>query len=95
MELKVFLGTFRYIETGEAEHVIATTQEQVQQALIEKMRWYLSNTDEFCKFSKHYDDISDDYQELMNIGRGWEYYECFIEPQVVQDNPVGQSNEQR
>ncbi len=85
MELKVFLGTFRYIETGETEHIIATTQEQVQQALIVKMRWYLSNTDEFCEHS----EIPNDYQELMNIGSGWGYYECFIESQVVQDNPVG------
>ena len=79
MELKVFLGTFRYIETGETEHIIATTQEQVRRALIEKMRWYLSNCDEFLEYS----EIPNDYQELMNIGSGWGYYECFIEPQVV------------
>ena len=27
--------------------------------------------------------LFNDYQELMNIGSGWGYYECFIEPQVV------------
>ena len=83
MELNVFLGTFRHIETGETEHIIATTEERVQQALIAKMRWYLSNTDQYYAPTNPQPQIPEDYQELIDIGYCWDYYECFIEPKVV------------
>ena len=74
MELKVFIGTFRYIEGGEIEHIVATTRERVTQELIGKMRDYLAPL---------YEVAPNNWDLLRQIGWDNAYYEVDIAKQVV------------
>lgn len=77
MELKVFVGMFRYTDDGVIEHIVTTTRERVTQDLIAKMRYYL----EWCGDSHIL--VPNNYQSLKEIGWEYGYYEVDIEQQVV------------
>ncbi len=74
MELKVFIGTFRYIQDGEIQYIVTTTRERVTQELIGKMRDYLA---------VYYEVVPNNWDKLREIGWDNGYYHVDIIKQVV------------
>ena len=75
MELKVFIGIFRYIEDPvQTDYIVATTRERVTQELIGKMRDYLAPL---------YEVVPNNWDFLREIGWDNAYYEVDIAEQAV------------
>ena len=74
MELKVFVGMFRYVEDGNIELVVSTTEQRAQQELIDKMRDYLAPL---------YEIVPKNWDLLKQIGWDNGYYDVHIIPKAV------------
>tara|TARA_Y100000114_G_scaffold89164_2_gene82674 strand:- start:2022 stop:2321 length:300 start_codon:yes stop_codon:yes gene_type:complete len=81
MELEVFVGMFRYVEDGNIELVVATTEQRAQQELIDKMRDYLAPLYEVVPSVMS--ALSNNWDLLREIGCDNRYYEVEITKQVV------------
>ena len=67
--MRLFVATFRLDGSPDLDIYLATTEEKAQELLIEQMRDYL-----YGKSYGEYEEIPDDYDDLVDIGWNLEYF---------------------
>ena len=75
--MQVYVGQFRYINEGEVEVFLATTEDKIKELLTQQMLVYIDWTDDFVLPPQQ------NYDALTQIGYNNEWFEVTYETQHV------------
>tara|TARA_R110000744_G_scaffold129821_1_gene237320 strand:- start:617 stop:886 length:270 start_codon:yes stop_codon:yes gene_type:complete len=75
--MQVYVGQFRYINEGETEVFLATTEDKIKELLTQQMLVYIDWTDDFVLPPQQ------NYDALTQIGYNNEWFEVTYDTQQV------------
>ena len=75
--MQVYVGQFRYINEGEVEVFLATTEDKIKELLTQQMLVYIDWTDDFVLPPQQ------NYDALTQIGYNNEWFEVTYDTQQV------------
>ncbi len=75
--MQVYVGQFRYINEGEVEVFLATTEDKIKELLTQQMLVYIDWTDDFVLPPQQ------NYDALTQIGYNNEWFEVTYDTQTV------------
>ena len=75
--MQVYVGQFRYINEGEVEVFLATTEDKIKELLTQQMLVYIDWTDDFVLPPQQ------NYDDLTQIGYNNEWFEVTYDTQII------------
>jgi len=75
--MQVYVGQFRYINEGEVEIFLATTEDKIKELLTQQMLVYIDWTDDFVLPPQQ------NYDALTHIGYNNEWFEVTYDTQTI------------